>query len=68
MKAGGGSSKFDSNLLTTARNFRQWIYKFRQTSKTILSFNEEDTEVLHISKEVDRLSDRVDTLQTEIKL
>ncbi len=52
----------DLNILTTARKFRAMINKFKETAKIIISLNEEDTEILYISKEVDAISKRIDTL------
>ena len=60
------TKKIDPNLLKSAREFRKQIVKFKETTRRMLSYNEGNSELQHITKEIESLSYRMNDMQDEM--
>lgn len=61
------NTKIDPKLLSSARTFRKHMVKFKETTRKMFNYNEGNTETQYISKEVERLSCRVDEITDELE-
>lgn len=61
------TNKIDPKLLSSARKFRKHMVNFRETTRRMFSFNEGNTELQYITKEVERLEVKVHEIADEVE-
>ena len=60
------TKKIDPKLLSSAREFRTQMVKFKDTTRKMLSFNEGNTEMQYLTKEVEKLGLKVNEMKEDL--